>query len=323
MEYVFFMEDSYYNKFGCNAVRGKKGAHLIPGFRSPLERKLFRLHNAWPLNQYFELPGKGIWYRCCLDERALDKNAEICFIFYESFHMAYSGQFLRYLRKNYPNGKCFYAFTNPVEEYNLAKLRTVQKYYDVVLTFEKESAEKYGFAYGPIDLYGPESIPESDLPESDVFFIGADKGRLDTLLGIYEALTAKGLRCDFYITGVPEEKQKYAREITYNRPISYEESLKHLAKTKCVLEVLQNGLAYGSVRMSEAYAYRKKLLTTNLRMEQAEHYDPRIARVIRDPKDIDASFIQNDVSEEVYAQYDFYTFEAFQRMIAEVKGEKL
>ena len=310
MKAVYFLEETGYNKNVCNCLRDEEDVQIPPGVRSPFLKKLLELHSAWPLNKRWELPFKCVWFPFCIDESNLSADDEITFVFLESYHMTYSGKFLRYLKRKYPKSIMIYAFTNPADTYNLTKLEKVRSYFDVISTFSREDAEKHGFLFSDNNLCYREQIPESDLPESDVFFVGVDKGRLDTLLAIYETLTAGGLRCDFHIVGVPENKQKYADVIHYNQPLPYDQTLLHLSKTKCVLEVLQGNCAYNSRRTAEAYVYHKKVLTTNRRMAEEWYYSPEIVQIVTNPQKIDIDFFKKEVDEAIYDKCDFFSFKA-------------
>ena len=85
-------------------------------------------------------------------------------------------------------------------------------------------------------------INQGSLSESDVFFIGANKGRYKHLLLIYDKLSNAGLKCDFFICDVAKKEQIKKDGIVYNKRITYDEVLKHIKASKCVLEVLQNGI---------------------------------------------------------------------------------
>lgn len=318
MKVVYFLEDTGYNNNVCNCVRGEEDVLLPPGVRTPILRKLFELHNAWSLNQRWELPFKSVWFPFCIDESNLSPEDEIVFIFFESYHMTYSGKFLRYLKRKYPKSIMIYAFTNPADNYNLTKLGKVRGNFDVISTFSREDAEKHGFLFSDHNMCYKEEIPESDLPESDVFFVGVDKGRLDTLLAIYETLTAGGLRCDFHIVSVPEEKQKYADVIHYNQPLPYDQTLLHLSKAKCMLEVLQGDCAYNSRRIAEAYVYHKKVLTTNRRMAEEWYYSPEIVQIVTNPREIDIDFFKKEVDDMIYDQCDFYSFKSERKHLESV-----
>ena len=163
-------------------------------FKTSLQKKIFRIHNAWPLNKKIELPFKFIWYSSVLDEKKIDKRERVYFILYESFHLSFSKKYLTYLKRKYENSKFCFVFHNTVNLYNINKLDKVRKYYDEVITFYADDAENHGFT--KLDIF-PYQLPVEMTKkgeESDVFFIGSDKGRLPKLINIYEKLKEEGLK---------------------------------------------------------------------------------------------------------------------------------
>ena len=177
------------------------------------------------------------------------------------------------------------------------------KYYDAVITMNRSDAENYGFLFCE---YWPTLLPDKVFePEkaSDVFFCGAAKDRLSNILDIYEVLTASGLKCDFYVTGVPKHEQKYSDDIHYtedvtNHWLSYDDILQKDKNTKCVLEILPFGQNYSSLRVCEALWYHKKLLTTNLEAHREWFYHPEIVQCFTNAHDIDTEFIREPLSSE-------------------------
>lgn len=165
---------------------------------------------------------------------------------------------------------------------------------DIALSFDHADAEKYGMDYYPL-VYSPCDMGEDDsIPESDVYFVGKAKDRLPAILAAYEKLRDAGLRCDFYLTGVAPEDQKYADEITYGTQMSYKENLRHVKKTRCLLEIMQGGGHGYTLRACEAIMYDKKMLTNNPEIEHAPFYKPELISVFRDARDIDTEFVKRE-----------------------------
>lgn len=98
---------------------------------------------------------------------------------------------------------------------------------------------------------------------SDIFFVGEAKDRLRKLLDIYEIFTSNGLVCDFYITGVPNNLQKYSDKIHYNIRLSYEEVLQHIHRACGILEITQYGTCGLTMRFFESLIYDKVFFTDN------------------------------------------------------------
>lgn len=311
-KFAFLVNDSGYDKYTYAAALS--GGASVPRFGNKYIKKLYEIHNAEPLNRYFELPFKNIWFKRVVDEKKLDSSEEIYFVLYESFHMSYSRKFIRYYKRKYINSKFIYIFTNPAGSYNLGRLNKIRDLLDGVFTFSKEDAEKYGFLF--LEAY-PFSLPMQDdyEPETDVFFVGADKGRLPFILDIYEKLSAKGLKCDFWITDVQKDNQKYEGQIHYNHKLSYDEVLRHDTKTRCILEVLQDGKSYSSIRTLEAIQYKKKVLTMSDSVKDRWFYDSEIIFTFQDADDIPISFVKKQVDEKRYECMDFGSFDLFSKYV--------
>lgn len=317
---VLFLYGGGYEKNISDAAKLDKNTCVFRPFKSKLIAKLFQTHNAYRLNKKIGLPFRRIWFRRCLNDKKLEISDDVCFVFYESFPMSYSRKFLSYLKKKFPNCKCCFIFLNPVEHANMycyKKYTTVAQYYDAALAVSERDAEEYGFRYYSGTIYMPRPVSDKSI-RSDVFFVGMNKGRLHKLLEIYQTLTQADLKCDFYINDVEKDEMRFADDIKYNCPISYEEVIDHVAHTKCVLEVLQNDDDYFSLRTIEAYVYKKKLLTTNKTIVNRDFYDSRIVSIINDPKEIDIDFVKAPIIESAYGNVNFWSFDHFKKFLKEV-----
>lgn len=293
----FLIEPTGYNKYISAAASGSGYAKVFPGYSHSIEERLFKLHNSWPLNKTHELPFKCIWNKLYTNDIPLDCKY---ILMAESFHLSYSKSFLNYLRKKYKDSKLCFVFSNPVGSYNLEKVELFKSYYDAIITFSKDDAAKYNFLYCDVLPYRLPNPDHTIKEENDVFFIGANKGRIGTILTIYQRLTDLGLKCDFYIVGVPEEAQVSGDGIVYNHRISYEEVLRHVQKSRCVLEILQEGCNYVSIKTCEAVHYHKKILTTNQYADESRVYNEQYVRIIHDVNDIDKDFVTAKIEDRIF-----------------------
>ena len=299
-KYVFFNYGEGYQKCIFNAFDNDKETFVFKNFKHPVIKKVFSLYNAWPLNKKIEMPFKNVWFKRIMKDIRVFEEDEVYFLLYESFHLTYSKKFLRYLKKRYPYSKLCYMFSNPVDAYNLNKVKHIEEYLDAIISFNKKDSISNNFLYCPMQPYKV-PIYEGDMNKhSDLFFIGADKGRLEILLKVFECLSDKGVNCDFYIVGVPEEKQKYKDRIHYNQRLTYDEVLKKVASTNCVLELLQNSENYISVRTVEAMQYHTKLLTSNCSIKGFSFYNENIIQVFNDVDSIQVDFIKSKAEGNQY-----------------------
>ncbi len=319
-KYVFFVNVDGYRKY--TAYAAQNAGALIPHIKGRGIKRLFEIHNAWSLNRKYELPGKSIWYKYCFNEKEVDINEDIYFVCYESFHMTYSRKYLSYLRNKYINAKFVFFFSNPVDEYNFEKLKSVRDLYDVIFTFNEKDAKDNDFIYCNCDTFKLIPVPECPEYKSDVFFVGSDKGRLELLLSVFEKLTDAGLVCDFHIVNVPENKQRYADRIKYNQRISYDEVLHRVKSTRCVLEILQNSNNYYSIRTLEALQYHKKLLTSNIGVVKQWFYKPEIIQCFDNYFDINTDFVLQYIDEELYSDIDIGSFERFANFLESIFSER-
>ena len=152
-------------------------------------------------------------------------------------------------------------------------VRYYKRIFDHIITFDPADAKKCGFVLYEGRPYSKLRIEDSsETVTSDVFFCGYAKNRLDKILKMYEVLTKQGLICDFYISGVPQDKQEHSDKIVYNQYISYRDSIQHVKNSKCILEITQKEQTGYSLRTLEAMLYEKKLISDNEHLREAVFY---------------------------------------------------
>lgn len=304
-KFIYFAADNDYWKFTNNDLYLNPEVYIYEDIKNPLLRKFHHFHNCWKTNRFFELPLKSIWFRYYADEAYMNPNCKQWAIFAEANILSYNRKYLKYLRKKYPKMVFLYVFSNPCSEYNLRKLERVKELYDHIITFNEADSQKYGFETVDIHGYSKNHVPDNEaIRESDLFFVGADKGRLPLLLKIYDRCKELNLACDFSIVGVEPDRQDKRDGIVYNHYLSYTEVLQHVEKTKCVLEILEGNCNYSSIRTTEALVYDKKLITTSSIVKNASYYSPSQILCIEKVDDISLDFFQMPISKK-YRVEDF------------------
>lgn len=269
-------------------------------------RLIFRAHTSGRINSVISLPFKSIWCGAFMKDIPVKEDDDVYFIFIEGERISYIGDCLRYFRRKYRRSKLIYYLENPMMGPHACLVEywhKISRFYDAGITHLRSDAEKHGLLftdYRPCLLSEKEYQPEN---ASDVFFIGQAKDRLAKILAVYERLTGAGLKCDFWITGVPKSQQKYSGDIHYKTEssykwMSYDEILQRSRNTKCILEITPFNQNYSTLRFFEALWYHKKLLTTNLDAPRGWFYDPEIVRVFKDASDIDPEFITKPLTPE-------------------------
>jgi hypothetical protein len=235
------------------------------------KRLLLRAHYSYRLNKIVRLPFKQLWYKTIMPAKHKINPRRKIFIFSESSQLSYSAALLKKTKKLYPDSILCFTFANPPNETNLSRLSYVRPFFNYVITFSQSFAKDDWVFYGN-GRYSKNDIPKNNLPNTDIFFIGKNKGRLPLLLDIYDRMSELGLTCDFYITDVDTSELLPREGIVYNKYLDYLDVLKHIDKTKCVLEVLEGSYSYESLRTFEALTYGKRLITTNLAIEKSPYY---------------------------------------------------
>lgn len=143
-------------------------------------------------------------------------------------------------------------------------------------SFDLDDCEKYGMHYNTqyYDSKNCVSYPYRIL--HDVWFVGADKGRLKKLKEIAEIFEQHGVDYDFHITRSKESVSDYP----YKKSIPYKCNLEHLAMSKAVLDIPLAGQRGLTLRPLEALFHHKKLITSDRSITQYEFYSPQNIFVI-------------------------------------------
>ena len=177
---------------------------------------------------------------------------------------------LHILQGHLRSSRCTIFTWNPVRDYQQnhwkrqLHVRALKGLGMRVVTFDPEDARKHGLelvpqVYRDVSVHVKPSVPE----EIDLFFVGQDKGRLPVLRRLLDCANAAGLRAYFHIT--PDKNRNYSaadQQLLTNMPLSYEDNLSWVNKSRCLVEVVQSHQSGPSVRSMEAAFFDKKLLTT-------------------------------------------------------------
>lgn len=260
---------------------------------SRLLTDLYRLHTTSRINKIINLPMQKLW-NSVIFRHTFPENKPICFIFFGGKDKIIKNGLVEYLKDKYPNSKFVYFYQDLVSRPREFSISEIESKFDLLLSFDQEDAKKYGLLYYPL-VYSPCDVPEDkSIKESDIYFIGKAKNRLGDIVSAYEKLRSANLRCDFHITGVAPNDQKYADEIDYCVQMPYIENLKRIKATKCLLEIMQLGGHGYTLRTCEAIMYDKKMITNNPEIEKAPFYSPECIQPFRNVQEIDTDFILHE-----------------------------
>lgn len=130
-----------------------------------------------------------------------------------------------------------------------------------ICTFDKKDAELFKFHYHkqffPIRVY--QKFPRCNFFLSDFYFLGAEKGRTRILHEVSNTLS--GYCLDFRIINNDSEY------------ITYDENINNVIHTRCIVDIVQANQSDLTLRPLEAMAFRKKLLTNNHNILNADFYN--------------------------------------------------
>lgn len=242
------------------------------------------------LNSILNIPFKDKWNPYYL--RGVNvENA--CFLVTERWLRMECGiRLLPYLRNNYPNS-CLVCFTQDLVEtikdfysHRPVDVNYVKKYSDLFISFDFIDSRKHKLAYHPT-VFSPLCLPEFKVV-NDLYFLGRDKGRLKTLVNICSEARRRGLRVLFLLIEVPKEQRIKCDGITYlDRLVPYEENLRNVASSRCVIEMFQSDATSPTFRTWECIMLNKMLVTNSTSIRHSEFYDSRYVSVFSDENDID------------------------------------
>lgn len=138
-------------------------------------------------------------------------------------------------------------------------------------TFDKSDALKYNFRYyGLYYLYGHVNpIKEEHFIDSELFFIGLDKGRFAHLRRIESLLKPLGIRTNFKYV----DSFRCLYNHNYCKPLNYTKVIDNLISSNCILDYYQEGQRGFTQRLYEAIFFNKKLITNNEDITKLDLYN--------------------------------------------------
>lgn len=268
----------------------------LPLDMNKFSSKVARYYFSNTLNRLVDLPFKWMWYPYFHRKMMLDATENQVLVVYDKNMLGCNKRFLVDLRKNYPNLKIVYVFTNIVK-YSGAKINKfvthLKSYYDLVLAFDPMDAERYGFEYSPL-VYNADNKFINKRIDNQVFYIGTAKDRLQDILRVYKRLVELGIKCDFNIAEVNEKDVDNGIGIVFNKRRPYGEVLERISKSECLLDIIQGNSSGLTIKTCEAICYDKKLITTNAHVAEYPFYNPDYIRIIKDEDDITRDFFDDD-----------------------------
>ena len=265
--YVIFGSDGYYD-VGYADLKTCPNvlylSHYMQTVRNPLVRLVTRLTFSQKVNRIVHYPFSRFTFKRLLSLPFKD-NKPLCFLYFGNVYWCTAflvkPPYFDYLKQRYPNAKFGMYLQDIVARNPHLDMPSIKQQFDFVLSYDKGDCEKYGLTYYPTP-YSAYPIPtNNDIAKSDLYFCGNGKNRYPLIHDIYQQCTQKGLKCDFYISGMPSSAEKI--EGIHYTSLTYLENLQHMIQSKCILEIMQDGADGYTPRLWESLLYNKHLLTNN------------------------------------------------------------
>lgn len=198
--------------------------------------------------EILHLPFQQIWYGAWKKEIS---NYDTVIVFDRNLGWS----IIPYLKKK--NGNRIIAWY-----WNIVKKPFPKKYlkYCEVWSFDEEDCKKYGYRKN-VQFYFKNIMLNAHDIEYDAIFVGKDKNRYDILKKMNSEMQKQGLNTCILIikdnTSYDNTNELYAKEM------SYVQILDLIARSKCIIDVQQDGQTGITIRVLEALFFKKKLITTD------------------------------------------------------------
>lgn len=190
-----------------------------------------------------------------LDKWKNEINKYDKFIIFESL---YNEKVAKKIKRTKKENKVIVYFWNYIDDNNKYILN--DKNIDEFWTFDKNDAKKYNMKYNP-QFYTKNVKIQDEQNKYDVLFLGRPKTRKKDIVDLEKKLKEEGIQTNFKII---ENEKDY---------VSYDEYLKMIAESKCILDYNQEGQVGLSLRPMEALFLERKLITNNTDIKNYDFYN--------------------------------------------------
>ena len=265
--YAFGYRDVY------STVYSKYFEEQYDGVSGILGRSLVNLCFSHKVNRYVHTPFSSFVYPRIF-KHAFDNDKPLCYIFFWRHRIIFESSYIDYIRKIHPNAKFVLYFQDILRKYHDLDLERLRHIFDLIVTYDEGDASSNGLVYHPTPMSMVEVEEDPNIRESDIYFCGYAKNRYPVILDVYRKCVALGLRCDFNVMALPGDVERENGIIYCSQLMSYQENIQHILKTKCILEIMQQGADGFTPRLWESIVYGKHLLTNNSKVSSSEYFSP-------------------------------------------------
>lgn len=228
----------------------------------------YRVCYPYKENNIIERIFREIWFCLRLPQRIwfrkIDENVDNIIV----QDPLITKQYLLWLQSIYPKAKIRFMYQNMVGRAKHIVPSEIPSGI-TIWTYDGYDSRKYGLNLLQSGGYYNYLIGEKREKIYDVFFVGADKGRGESLLKLQKQMERLGLRTKFIIApdGRFSKNKKY-----YSKPISYTEVIDYVTKSKSILNITLPNQLGATMRDYESIFNETKLITTNRNVKNFDFY---------------------------------------------------
>lgn len=273
-------------------IRMCKGA--LP-MNEPFLHKLHKIHWSAKINSKIKLPFKKLWFKKMTNGKFAD-NKPVCYILYGGQYAVRDPRLCDYIRNLNPDNKIALHYRDLIKS-EAKHIEMLKNKTDVIYTYDKGEAEKYGIKYDSSYVYS--RLAEVSQPEEfdyDLLFVGYAKDRLNLIHRVLKRAVENNIRCKFILVGVKEDEKLNLPGVEYiDSTIPYKEVVDYVNRSRCILELTQENAEGATMRTAEAIVYKRKLLTNCNRARERADFNPEQMRAFTSENDIDYQFIKDPI----------------------------
>lgn len=253
------------------------------------------------------IPGYQIWFDNWW--RDIESYDVVIAVAYRSTYRLF-----KIMKKKYPEIRRIMYWWDPVEKVicpDQVKESVCEKW-----TFCKRDALRYGLRLNTTFL--PVSIKDLEYSEEyyEIMFVGSCgeealyKNRADMISELSTYCDEKGIRTSFHISY--KSKSKKQRPFEMKHLMSEKEYYELLIKSKAVLDIVEQGHEWMTLRPLEALYFQKKLISNNVMLIEEPLYHPdNIFLLGKDDLGDLGDFLDRPLHKFEDYVYKYYTFEAW------------
>ncbi|PXY44055.1 hypothetical protein [Flavobacterium hydrophilum] len=208
-----------------------------------------------------------------------------------------------YIKKKNPKIRLIFWYWDPVYR-NKVQPNDISDTLCEKWSFDINDCKNYNMIYNTTFYFDKILLPEINL-KYDAVFVGQDKGRGTIINDLKLNLVNLNLKLFFHIVEDIDSLTNPRR----NRPILYSDYLNILSTSSAIIDIIQSGQNGISLRPMESIFLKKKLITNDKNIINADFYDSNNIFIL-DVDDIDIihNFLKspyNDVPVEIISNYNF------------------